>query len=154
VTYPGTKAKIGPPVSRAREWRSRDDRSGILTITARVPILDFIAWVDDAALVITDSALQEETRLYWDRDCLTFRENTERPVTVLQGTNRLVALDPTPCCARRAPCSTMGAPSRNVPARAAPFLDGPGGRPDCRCGCTTICLGQACRGWRSHQDLR
>jgi len=85
--------------------------------------LDFIGLVDDAALVITDSGgLQEETS-YLGVDCLTFRENTERPVTVLQGTNRLVAPTPTPCCARRAPCSTMGAlPQR--PARAAPFLDG------------------------------
>lgn len=40
--------------------------------------------------VITDSGgLQEETT-YLDIPCLTLRENTERPVTITQGKNRLV----------------------------------------------------------------
>jgi UDP-N-acetylglucosamine 2-epimerase (non-hydrolysing) len=40
--------------------------------------------------VITDSGgLQEETT-YLNIPCLTLRENTERPVTITQGTNRLV----------------------------------------------------------------
>ena len=44
----------------------------------------------DAALVITDSGgLQEETTGL-GIPCLTLRENTERPVTVAEGTNKLV----------------------------------------------------------------
>jgi len=44
----------------------------------------------DAVLVITDSGgLQEETTAL-GIPCLTLRENTERPVTVVEGTNRLV----------------------------------------------------------------
>lgn len=45
--------------------------------------------VFNSALVITDSGgLQEETT-YLGIPCLTLRPNTERPITVDQGTNRL-----------------------------------------------------------------
>ena len=41
--------------------------------------------------VVTDSGgIQEETS-YLGVPCLTVRENTERPITITQGTNRLVA---------------------------------------------------------------
>jgi UDP-N-acetylglucosamine 2-epimerase (non-hydrolysing) len=53
--------------------------------------LDFLALTEAAGLVLTDSGgIQEETT-YLGVPCLTLRENTERPVTVEQGTNRLVA---------------------------------------------------------------
>ncbi|MGA3211321.1 MAG: UDP-N-acetylglucosamine 2-epimerase (non-hydrolyzing) [Terriglobales bacterium] len=58
--------------------------------------LDFIGLVDDAAMVITDSGgIQEETT-YLGIPCLTYRENTERPVTLIQhgGTNQLVGTSP------------------------------------------------------------
>jgi UDP-N-acetylglucosamine 2-epimerase (non-hydrolysing) len=43
--------------------------------------------------VITDSGgLQEETS-FLGVPCLTVRPNTERPITVIQGTNRLVAAE-------------------------------------------------------------
>ena len=46
--------------------------------------------VRDARLVITDSGgIQEETT-YLNIPCLTLRDSTERPITVLEGTNRLV----------------------------------------------------------------
>jgi UDP-N-acetylglucosamine 2-epimerase (non-hydrolysing) len=51
----------------------------------------FMGLVTRACLAITDSGgLQEETT-YLDIPCLTIRPNTERPVTVTEGTNRLVA---------------------------------------------------------------
>ena len=56
--------------------------------------LDFIALEADARLVITDSGgVQEETTIL-GVPCLTYRTTTERPITVSQGTNRLVGLDP------------------------------------------------------------
>tara|TARA_B100001964_G_C13692200_1_gene362285 strand:- start:100 stop:450 length:351 start_codon:yes stop_codon:yes gene_type:complete len=49
----------------------------------------FMNLVFNCRLVITDSGgLQEETT-YLGIPCLTIRENTERPITVQQGTNRL-----------------------------------------------------------------
>jgi len=50
----------------------------------------FMGLVRSARLVITDSGgIQEETT-YLGIPCLTLRENTERPITVSEGTNRLV----------------------------------------------------------------
>ena len=55
-----------------------------------LPYVQFMNLVVGARLVVTDSGgLQEETT-YLDIPCLTLRENTERPITISQGTNRLV----------------------------------------------------------------
>jgi len=56
--------------------------------------IDFVRLMDRARLVLTDSGgIQEETTVL-GIPCLTLRENTERPVTVHQGTNRLTGPDP------------------------------------------------------------
>jgi UDP-N-acetylglucosamine 2-epimerase (non-hydrolysing) len=47
-----------------------------------------------ATVVLTDSGgIQEETTIL-DVPCLTLRENTERPITITEGTNELVGTDP------------------------------------------------------------
>ena len=52
--------------------------------------LDFLALFSTARLVLTDSGgIQEETSAL-GIPCLTLRENTERPITIEQGTNVLV----------------------------------------------------------------
>lgn len=52
--------------------------------------LDFLSLMSTAGAVITDSGgIQEETS-FLGIPCLTLRENTERPITIKQGTNRLV----------------------------------------------------------------
>ncbi len=54
--------------------------------------LDFLCLTSNAALVMTDSGgIQEETTIL-GVPCMTLRENTERPVTITEGTNRLVRL--------------------------------------------------------------
>jgi UDP-N-acetylglucosamine 2-epimerase (non-hydrolysing) len=56
--------------------------------------LDFVALEASAALVLTDSGgVQEETTVL-GVPCLTLRDNTERPVTLTEGTNQLVGRDP------------------------------------------------------------
>ena len=56
--------------------------------------LEFLGLVSRASLVLTDSGgLQEETTAL-GIPCLTLRENTERPVTVSEGTNTVVGVDP------------------------------------------------------------
>lgn len=64
------------------------------TLLEPLGYLDFLALLDHARLVLTDSGgIQEETTVL-GVPCLTFRENTERPITVSQGTNTVVGLDP------------------------------------------------------------
>jgi UDP-N-acetylglucosamine 2-epimerase (non-hydrolysing) len=56
--------------------------------------LDFLCLMDHARLILTDSGgIQEESTIL-GVPCLTLRENTERPVTVEQGTNQIVGRDP------------------------------------------------------------
>lgn len=56
--------------------------------------LDFLNLNANAAAVITDSGgIQEETTIL-GVPCLTLRDNTERPITIEQGTNRLIGADP------------------------------------------------------------
>lgn len=56
--------------------------------------LDFLALQADARLVLTDSGgVQEETTVL-GIPCLTLRDNTERPITVSEGTNRVVGRNP------------------------------------------------------------
>jgi UDP-N-acetylglucosamine 2-epimerase (non-hydrolysing) len=61
-----------------------------------VGYIDFMNLVFSARLAITDSGgIQEETT-YLRIPCLTLRESTERPITISEGTNRLVSLETLP----------------------------------------------------------
>jgi UDP-N-acetylglucosamine 2-epimerase (non-hydrolysing) len=63
---------------------------GRVRLLPPVTYLEMISLMDCAHAVITDSGgVQEETTVL-GVPCLTVRENTERPITVVQGTNRLV----------------------------------------------------------------
>ena len=65
-----------------------------LQATEPLGYLDFLKLMDNAAVVLTDSGgVQEETTVL-GVPCLTLRDNTERPVTVETGTNRVVGRDP------------------------------------------------------------
>lgn len=62
-----------------------------LILTEPMGYLDFLALQIHAVMLLTDSGgIQEETT-YLGIPCLTARPNTERPVTITNGTNRLVA---------------------------------------------------------------
>ena len=72
----------------------RIERMKGLRVVEPLGYLDFLKLTSKAAAVLTDSGgIQEETTILgvW---CLTVRENTERPVTITQGTNTLVGTDP------------------------------------------------------------
>jgi len=59
-----------------------------------LPYLEFLSLTMKARLVLTDSGgIQEETTCL-GVPCLTLRENTERPITVTQGTNRVIGTRP------------------------------------------------------------
>lgn len=60
-----------------------------LLVTEPLGYLDFLKLMADAKLVLTDSGgVQEETTIL-RVPCLTLRNNTERPITITRGTNRL-----------------------------------------------------------------
>jgi UDP-N-acetylglucosamine 2-epimerase (non-hydrolysing) len=79
--------------------RERMDRAGIRTtpgihVLDPLGYLDFLCLMDQARFVVTDSGgIQEETTAL-GIPCLTLRPNTERPVTITEGTNRLLGDDP------------------------------------------------------------
>jgi UDP-N-acetylglucosamine 2-epimerase (non-hydrolysing) len=63
-----------------------------VVITEPLGYFEFLNLVAGASLVVTDSGgIQEETS-YLKIPCVTFRKNTERPVTIQQGTNILLSL--------------------------------------------------------------
>src|SRR2546428_13164861 len=71
----------------------RSPSAGIICLDP-LGYLDCIALMSRARVVLTDSGgIQEETTIL-GVPCLTLRENTERPVTVTHGTNRVVGTDP------------------------------------------------------------
>lgn len=68
--------------------------AGQLRLLEPLGYLDFIGLVESGYAVLTDSGgIQEETTIL-DVPCLTLRTTTERPVTVSDGTNRLVGCEP------------------------------------------------------------
>ncbi len=82
--------------------------------------LEFLALQAGAKLVLTDSGgIQEETTAL-GVPCLTLRENTERPITVDQGTNTLVGVDPARIVAVAMETLDGGGKSGRVP----PLWDG------------------------------
>jgi UDP-N-acetylglucosamine 2-epimerase (non-hydrolysing) len=82
--------------------------------------LDFLSLNDHARIVFTDSGgVQEETTVL-GVPCLTLRENTERPATVLYGTNQVVGVDPNRILA--AARSILQKP--RSPSRCPPLWDG------------------------------
>jgi UDP-N-acetylglucosamine 2-epimerase (non-hydrolysing) len=72
---------------------SRNLKGGVI-VTEPLGYLDFLSLMSEARVVLTDSGgIQEETTVL-GVPCLTLRENTERPVTIQQGTNVLVGTSP------------------------------------------------------------
>ena len=77
--------------SRLDEWGIQPDPS--VTLCEPLPYVSFLGMMAGARCVLTDSGgIQEETTML-GVPCLTLRHNTERPVTVTNGTNRLVGSD-------------------------------------------------------------
>jgi UDP-N-acetylglucosamine 2-epimerase (non-hydrolysing) len=61
-----------------------------VTLTEPLGYIQFMNLVRSARAVITDSGGVQEESTYLGIPCLTLRENTERPITVTEGSNRLV----------------------------------------------------------------
>ena len=82
--HPRTRARLGPML---------ESKPSLLLIEP-LGYLDFLRLMAESRLMLTDSGgIQEETTIL-QVPCLTLRENTERPITIEQGTNRLVGVEP------------------------------------------------------------
>ena len=64
-----------------------------LKLVEPLPYIDFISLIERAELVLTDSGGVQEETSYLGVKCLTIRPNTERPITISRGTNRLLTPD-------------------------------------------------------------
>ncbi len=85
--HPRTRANI------ERFGLMPDLRSARIALLPPQGYLEMVGLMDSAAMVLTDSGgIQEETTAL-SVPCLTMRENTERPVTVDEGTNTVVGAE-------------------------------------------------------------
>ena len=72
---------------------TRLEQNSRIVLCEPLGYLDFLNLMESARVVVTDSGgIQEETT-YLGVPCLTMRENTERPVTVTKGTNKILGSD-------------------------------------------------------------
>jgi UDP-N-acetylglucosamine 2-epimerase (non-hydrolysing) len=76
-------------------------RAGVKLVDP-MPYVRFMSLVTGAAAAITDSGGVQEETTYLGIPCLTLRESTERPITVSEGTNKLVTPETLPIELERA----------------------------------------------------
>jgi UDP-N-acetylglucosamine 2-epimerase (non-hydrolysing) len=109
------------PRTRARMGAEDLSADGIICVPP-LGYLDFLRLMSEARLVLTDSGgIQEETTIL-QVPCLTLRENTERPVTIEQGSNRLVGTEPSAIL--RAVRTVLSGASKPGPPRVPDLWDG------------------------------
>ncbi len=84
---------IHPRTQHRLEALDINDEKPTMKLVKPLGYLDFLCLQKHSKFVITDSGgIQEETT-FMGIPCLTVRENTERPITIAKGTNRLVGRD-------------------------------------------------------------
>lgn len=75
------------------DWGLENKFSQNILLIEPIGYIDFLTLIKNAVLVLTDSGgIQEETT-YLGVQCITIRDNTERPITVEVGTNHLIGTD-------------------------------------------------------------
>lgn len=116
--HPRTRARIAE-----FGFADRVDRTRNLRLIEPLGYLDFLRLYSGARLVLTDSGgIQEETTAL-GIPCLTLRENTERPITVEMGTNKIVGTNTAKITG--AAFASLDAPRKSQqPARIPPLWDG------------------------------
>jgi UDP-N-acetylglucosamine 2-epimerase (non-hydrolysing) len=69
-----------------------DPSSRRLLLTEPLGYIDFLSLTSHARIILTDSGGLQEESTALGIPCLTLRENTERPITVTEGTNQVVGI--------------------------------------------------------------
>ncbi len=99
-----------------------EERAKKLMLIEPLGYLDFMRLYSGARLVLTDSGgIQEETTAL-GIPCLTLRENTERPITVTMGTNKIVGTDTEKI--EREAFNALSESREKTPAQIPPLWDG------------------------------
>jgi len=102
--------------ARFEQWAGGGVRAPWIKLVDPMPYLDFVQLMAHAACVVTDSGgIQEETTAL-GVPCMTLRTNTERPITLTQGTNRLVGTDAAKIAAGWAQIRAGRWPAGHLPA--------------------------------------
>jgi UDP-N-acetylglucosamine 2-epimerase (non-hydrolysing) len=83
-------APAGKTIKAGKSSETAGSRAPRITLTEPLGYIQFMNLVRSARAVITDSGGVQEESTYLGIPCLTLRENTERPITVTEGSNRLV----------------------------------------------------------------
>lgn len=78
------------PRTRAQLSSKGFDDIANLRLCEPFAYLDFLAVMKNASLVLTDSGGVQEETTFLNVKCLTLRPNTERPITIIAGSNTLV----------------------------------------------------------------
>jgi UDP-N-acetylglucosamine 2-epimerase (non-hydrolysing) len=86
--HPRTRARL----ERCQLWE-RFGRGGGIRLLEPLGYLDFLALSSQARLLVTDSGGVQEESTVLGVPCLTLRPNTERPITVEEGTSTLIGAD-------------------------------------------------------------
>ena len=90
--HPRTRARLDSVRLKPDSTPVSDEHSRLITCEP-LSYVDFVSLLGGARVVITDSGgIQEETTVL-GVPCLTLRDNTERPITITHGTNRLIGSD-------------------------------------------------------------
>ena len=135
--HPRTRAMLekwrenyGDTIPNSAEFGSYPHNSSAsLQLIEPLGYLDFMKLMAHARVVLTDSGgIQEETTIL-GTPCLTLRENTERPITVEMGTNRIVGSDP----ARILGAYREVMAENGMAARTPPLWDGQASRRIAEC---------------------
>jgi UDP-N-acetylglucosamine 2-epimerase (non-hydrolysing) len=94
--HPRVASKLSGPKRESVHVWDGDGKVGDTGLWMMQPVsyIEFLSLMDSSAFVITDSGGVQEETTYLGVPCLTYRENTERPITTLKGTNHLVGADP------------------------------------------------------------
>jgi UDP-N-acetylglucosamine 2-epimerase (non-hydrolysing) len=77
--------------------------------------VDFMAHLKNATIVITDSGGVQEEAAYLGVPCATVRDNTERPITINRGSNRLIQPDEIVASIQKAKRGEWPASDRSIP---------------------------------------
>jgi UDP-N-acetylglucosamine 2-epimerase (non-hydrolysing) len=83
--HPRTRSRM----EAAGLWKPLETSPGV-HLTTPLGYMEFLSLTSQARLIITDSGGLQEESAALEIPCLTLRENTERPVTVKEGTSTLV----------------------------------------------------------------